>query len=76
MLKPFEHKDWDDRRYEHDIPGYLDDLDPKHYVASDKRREMDPSETQYKEQRRYEDADNLNMLPKIKTEVGHNAHVM
>lgn len=76
MLKPFEHKDWDDRRYEHDIPGYLDDLDPKHYVASDKRREMDPSETQYKEQRRYEDADNLNMLPKIKTEVGHNTHVM
>lgn len=77
LLKPFEveHKEWDDRRYEHDIPRYSDDLETKRYVGSDRRREMDP-ERIYKEERRYEDGDNVNNLQRTKDEVGHNAAIL
>ncbi|XP_046969706.1 uncharacterized protein LOC124537040 [Vanessa cardui] len=79
LSKPFEqeYNDWDDRKYEHDIPGYLDDLNNKHFVGTDRQRDVEPSESLYRGQRRYEDGDNVKLVPKMRSaEMGHSTHYL
>ncbi|XP_023943270.1 uncharacterized protein LOC112049552 isoform X2 [Bicyclus anynana] len=74
LLKPFDqdHKDWDDRRYDRDIPVYSDDPEPRHFGGLEGQREMDPSAAVYRGQGHYEDEDKMNMLHKARSaEVRH-----
>lgn len=70
LLKPFDqpHKDWDDRRYDRDIPTYADEPEPKHLGGSH------PSTSLYRGHRLYDDRDdNINTLHKMRSaEVGHS----
>ncbi|OWR53040.1 hypothetical protein KGM_207395 [Danaus plexippus plexippus] len=73
LLKSYDddHKEWDDRGYEHVAPKYLDEPDAKYFGGAE-RQDMDRSESLYRGQRRYDDTEKANLMHKIRSsEVGH-----